>query len=612
MDGWVGRILRVDLTQGDYSVEDLDPDLATDYIGGRGLASKFLFDEVDPTIDPLSPENKLLFASGPLTGTAAPSGGRLTVVTKSPQTGTITCANVGSYFGAELKFAGFDMLIVEGKSPDPVYLSIVDDEVEIKPAPSLWGKTTFETEDAIRDEIGDDWRARETYIACIGPAGEKLVKFAAIVHDKHTVAGRGGVGAVMGSKNLKAIAVRGTKAVSVVDGESFRQAVTDALNKWNADEGLSYFGHTGSAAQIAANSRRGCIPVFNHQQGTFEKAESLSWKAQKNYIAGARRACFGCPCHCRPVYKINEPGFEGKYIGLEYETNALLGPNCGIDNLVVVIKANDICNELGMDSMSAGGTMGTAMELFERGCLPEADVGFKLNFGNGEAMLELLKQTGLREGFGDILAEGGYEVAQRYGHPELFMGVKKLELPAYGPRRLQGIGLGYATSNRGACHNKAYTMAYESFAPPEWFMEPSDIEGKAALVKRLQDIVDVVDSAGVCLFPQAAMTPPFQIEDVVTLLEAATGAGYTLENVMLAGERIWNLERIFNLKAGFTKDDDTLPRRMTEEPLPDGPGKGQVNRLSEMLPEYYQLRGWDENGVPTREKLSELGLEDLL
>jgi len=611
MDGWVGRILRVDLTQGDYSVEDLDPDLAKDFIGGRGLASKLLFDEIDPRIEPLSPENKLIFASGPLTGTGAVSGGRVTTVTKSPLTGTIACSNMGGYFGPEIKFAGYDLIIVEGKSPEPVYLLVMDDDVEIKPALNLWGKTTFEAEDIIREEIGDEWKARETQIAGIGPAGENLVKFAAIVHDKHTVAGRCGPGAVMGSKNLKAIAVRGTKAISVADGEGFRQTVLDTLNKWKADEGLSYFGHTGSAAAIGSNNRRGCLPVSNYQRGTFEGVEGLSWKAQKTYLV-SRRSCFGCPCHCRPEYKFSDDKFGERHVGMEYETLALLGSNCGVDDLAAVIKANDICNDLGMDTMSAGGTIGCAMELFERGYLPEADIGFKLNFGNGEAMLELLRQTGLRTGFGDIMAEGAYELAKRYGHPELFVGVKKLEMPAYDPRRLQGMGLNLATANRGGCHNRAYTPAYEAFAPPERLMEPSATEGKAALVKKLQDLVTVLDSAGICLFPYAAMDPPFQEEEVLSQLEAATGAGYTHDDMLLAGERIWNLERMFNLKAGFTKEDDTLPHRMLEEPLPDGPGQGQVCRLDEMLSEYYQLRGWDENGVPTSEKLSELGLEDEL
>ena len=297
---------------------------------------------------------------------------------------------------------------------------------------------------------------------------------------------------------------------------------------------------------------------------------------------------------------------------MEYETVAILGSNCGIDDYSAVIKSNDICNDLGMDAMSAGSTIACAMELFERGYLSEAEVGFKLNFGNAEAMLEALRQAGLREGFGDVLAEGAHALAERYGHPELFVGVKKLEMPAYDPRRLQGMGLNLATGNRGGCHNKAYTPAYEAFAPPERLMEASATEGKAAMVIKLQDIVSALDSAGLCLFPQAAMSPPFQVEDMVAQLETATGAGYTVESFVLSGERIWNLERIFNLKAGFTKEDDTLPPRMLKEPLPDGPGKGHVCRLDEMLPEYYQLRGWDENGVPTPEKLSELGLEDIL
>jgi aldehyde:ferredoxin oxidoreductase len=299
-------------------------------------------------------------------------------------------------------------------------------------------------------------------------------------------------------------------------------------------------------------------------------------------------------------------------VGLEYETVAILGSNCGIDDFTAVIKSNDICNALGMDAMSAGSTIACAMELFERGYLSEEEVGFKLNFGNAEAMLELLQQAGRREGFGDVLAEGAYALAERYGHPELFVGVKKLEMPAYDPRRLQGMGLNLATANRGGCHNRAYTPAFEAFAPPERLMEPSATEGKAAMVKSLQDIVTALDCTGLCLFPQAAMSPPFHVEDMVSQLVTATGEEYTVDSFNLIGERVWNLERIFNLKAGFTKEDDNLPPRMLEEPLPDGPGKGQVCRLGEMLPEYYELRGWDEDGVPTSEKLSELGLEDML
>jgi aldehyde:ferredoxin oxidoreductase len=611
MDGWVGRILRVDLTQGDFTIEELDPDLAVEYIGGRGLGSKMLFDEVDPKVDPLSPDNKLLFVSGPLTGTGATSGSRMTVVTKSPLAGAIAHSNVGGYIGAEMKFAGYDVIICEGKSERPVYLLINDDDVQFKPAGHLWGKDTWETEDIIKKEIGDSWKARETQMLYIGPAGENLAKFAAIVHDKHTVAGRCGTGAVMGSKNLKAIAVRGTKAITIADGQGFRETVTAILDKWKKDEGLSYFGYTGSAAAVAGNNKRGCLPVLNYQRGTFEGVDGLNWKVQKGLLV-SRSSCFGCPCHCRPEYKLPDSKVGERHVGLEYETVALLGSNCGISDYVAVIKSNDICNALGMDAMSAGSTIALAMELFEKGYLTEQEAGLKLNFGNAEAMLEALRQAARREGFGKILAEGAYALAERYGHPEFFVGVKKLEMPAYDPRRLQGMGLNLATANRGACHNRAYTPAYEAFAPPERLMDPSATAGKAAMVIRLQDTVTGLDSAGLCLFPQAAMMPPFQVPDVVAQLEAATGAGYNEEKFMLSGERTWNLERIFNLRAGFTKADDNLPPRMLKEPLPDGPGKGQVCRLDEMLPEYYQLRGWDEEGVPTSDKLSELGLEGLL
>ncbi len=609
MDGWVGKVLRVDLSQGDYTVEDLDPDLAKDYIGARGLGSRILYDEIDPKVDALSPENKLIFATGPLIATGALSGDRYAVVTKSPATGTILFSSGGNYFGPGLKFAGYDVLVIEGKSPEPVYISINDDEVKILPADHLWGKTTFVTEDMIRGEIEDRWKARETHIACIGPAGEKLGKFAAIIHDKCSAAARCGGGAVMGSKNLKAVAVRGTKAVTVADGDGFKAIVTRLFNNWKQDQGMSYFTYAGTPAGMARNSTVGFLPTRNFQSGVFDGVDGLSWKAQKGLIT-KRKACFGCPVRCKRVFVVTDPKFEVELAGLQYETVALLGSNCGISNLAAVIKANSVCNELGIDTMSAGVTIGCAMELFERGFLPEADIGFKLNFGDADAMLELITMIGMRQGFGDLLAEGAYELAQRYGHPELFVGVKKLEMPAYDPRYLQGMGLNYATANRGGCHNRGYMVYYEVFLPPEERMDPLATEGKAAKLKELQDFTAVFDSCGICLFPLSmGGFGEEQQQNIFALLEAATGGGYTVESMLLAGERIWNLERIFNLKAGFTKEDDTLPPRMLEEPLPEGEGKGQVCRLGEMLPEYYQFRGWDENGVPTPEKLSQLGLE---
>jgi aldehyde:ferredoxin oxidoreductase len=605
MDGWVGKILRVDLTKGDYVEEELDVNLAKKFVGGRGLASKILFDEIDPMIDPLSPGNKLIFATGPATG-AALGGSRYMVVTKSPLTGTIGTANAAGGFGPTLKFAGYDLIIFEGRSEEPVYLSICDDVVEIKAARHLWGKTTHETEDIIRDEIGNYWKARETHIACIGPAGEKLARLAAIINDKHRAAGRGGLGAVMGSKNLKAIAVRGTKTITVADKDACREAFLSILeiNKKSPATSLetaNSYPNQGTARVVNITNAKGILPVRNFQGGVFEEAAKINGEALRDTILNRKVSCFACLVSCGRLTKVDVPGFEGEGEGPEYETIGLLGSSCGVSSLPAIAKASYICNELGMDTIEMGGAIACAMELFERGFLPEKEIGFELNFGNAEAMVKLVGQAGLRQGFGDVLADGGYRMAERYGHPELFMGVKKQGFAAYEPRALKGMGLGYVTSNRGACHFRGATLLVE-------ISDPYSIEGKPAILKQLQDQTAVVDAAGLCMFNTRGLTPDKISDVILTILETVTGAGYDIESILRTGERIWNLERLFNLKAGFTKKDDTLPPRMLEEPIPTGPAKGQVHELNIMLPEYYQVRGWDENGVPTPEKLEELGL----
>jgi aldehyde:ferredoxin oxidoreductase len=605
MDGWVGKILRVDLTKGDYAVEDLDLDLAKKFIGGRGLASKILFDEIDPMIDPLSPDNKLIFGTGPATG-AALGGGRYMVVTKSPLTGTIGTDNAGGEFGPALKFAGYDIIIFEGRSEEPVYLSICDDVVEIRSAHHLWGRSTSETEDIIRGEIGDYWKARETHIACIGPAGERLARLAAIINDKHRAAARGGLGAVMGSKNLKAIAIRGNKTITIADNDGFREGflwVLDSILKnpaTNPSNPDSYGGE-GTARVVRISDRLGILPVRNFQGGVFEEAAKINGEALRNTFLKKEAGCYACPMSCERLTKVTTPGFEGEGAGPEYETICLFGSSCGNSNLASIAKANYLCNELGMDTIEMGGAIACAMELFERGLLPEKEIGFALNFGNAEALVNLVMQTGLRKGFGDVLAEGGYRMAERYGHPELFMGVKKQSFAGYEPRAMKGMGLEYATSNRGACHFRGTTYVAEA-------SDPYSIKGKPAILKWLQDVTAVGDSAGLCMFSTRGLPYDKQADVILAGLEPVTGAGYDIESILRAGERIWNLERLFNLKAGFTKKDDTLPPRMLEEPIPAGPAKGQVHELSIMLPEYYQLRGWDENGVPTPEKLEELGL----
>jgi len=607
MNTWPGKLLRVNLTEGTWKTEEIDPELARNYIGGRGLGSKILCDEIDPTIDPLSPENKLLFMSGPLTGTGAPASARYMVVTKSPLTGTIASSNSGGYFPAELRFTGLNGIIFEGKAEKPVSLWINDDQIELKSAEHLWGKPTHETEDLIREEIEDPWLARETRIACIGPAGEKLSRIACIVNDKHRAAGRSGVGAVMGSKNLKAVVVKGSQGIQAADFETFKVAVRAAMHKLGTgpvtSEGLPTYG---TAILVNIINECGILPTNNFQQGMFERASQISGESIAENILTRNKGCFACSIACARCTVINDPKFAGQGEGPEYETVELMGADCGIDNLAPITKANYLCNELGMDTISAACTVATAMELYEKGHISDKDAGMDLSFGNGEALVKLIEQMGLREGVvGDAASDGAYRLAEKYGHPEFFMGVKKQEIPAYDPRGVQGMGLTYATSNRGACHVRGYTIANEVLGVHEK-LDPLVTEGKAATVKVFQDLTALVDSAGLCLF--VTLTPGFGFEDMKAMLKGATGFDYTSKEVMDASERIWNLERMFNIKAGFTKDDDTLPKRLLEEPLEQGGPKGHVCRLGDMMPEYYKLRGWDEEGNPTQDKLTKLKL----
>ncbi len=597
--GWTGTILRVNLSNGSVSKEPLDRQMARAYIGGRGLATKILYDEIDPKLDPLGPANTLVLVTGPLTGTNAPTGGRYMVVTKSPLTGAIACSNSGGYVGAEMKYAGYDMVIVEGKSPAPVYLWVNNDRVEIREAAKVWGKSTHETEDILRDATN-----AEAKISSIGPAGEKLSLTACVMNDKHRAAGRSGVGAVMGSKNLKAAVFRGTGSVKVAHPREFMQACLAAVGKLaqNPASGkeLPKYGTPGILNVINAH---GFMPTRNYQFGQFAGAEKISGETIHDEILTRNKGCFACTIACARVTEIKSGKYKGSGEGPEYETAWALGAMTAVDDLAAVTKAGYLCNELGMDTIEAGVSIATAMELFERGYIPEREIGRPLRFGDADALVEMTEKLGRGEGFGAILALGGARVAERYGHPELFMGVKKQAFAAYDGRGAQGMALGYATSNRGACHLRGYTLSAEVFGTPTK-VDPFVTDGKAALSKAFQDVTAFVDSAGICLFTTFALGA----DDLHAMLEPATGAGYTLDEVIKIGERIWNLERLFNLKAGFSGKDDTLPKRILTEPIPEGPAKGKVARLAEMLPEYYRLRGWTPEGVPTPEKLKELAL----
>ena len=596
MKGWTGKILRVNLKNNKCTVEELNEDIAKKYIGGRGIGSKMLLDEIDPKVDPLSPENKMFILTGPLTGTGSPCGARFMVITKSPQTGTIACSNSGGYWGPELKAAGYDGIILEGKADKPKYLWINNDKIELRDAGDLWGMDTHETTRQVKAKT--DARAK---VACIGPAGEKLVLMAAIMNDLNRSAARSGVGAVMGSKNLKAIAVRGTKGFSVADG--FRDVNVEISNLFKGDVAKGY-GYFGTSMAVDYCNAVGIFPTNNYREGVFAGAPNINGQAIRDKILVRKRSCHGCVLGCARVTMVKEQGFEGSGEGPEYETIYAFGSTCKIDNINAVAKANYICNELGMDSISVGVTIATAMELYELGLIKEKDVGMELKFGDAKAMVELTRKTGLREGFGDLLALGSYRLAEKYGRPELSMTSKKMEISAYDPRGSKGMALTYSTNPRGGDHTRGATAFCEIFGIPKK-VKSKIIEGKAELAMELQNLNAAIDSTGVCMFATVVV----QHEPFVKLLSAATGLNFTMDDYVKAGERVWNVERLFNVKAGFSRKDDSLPPRILREPLSDGPAKGETVDLETMLDQYYKLRGWDNNGIPTEEKLKGLGIK---
>lgn len=596
MFGYQGKVLRVNLTKGACTVEKLDEAVAKKFVGGRGLGTKLFTDEVSPSVDALSEENKLFIVTGPLTGTPTPTGGRYMVITKSPLTGTIASSNSGGYWGPELKFAGYDAIIVEGKSDKPVYLCIEDDKVEIRDAGHVWGKVVSETSETLSKEV-----AEKSRILTIGPAGEKLSKMAAIMNENDRAAGRSGVGAVMGSKNLKAIAVRGTKNVQVADAEALKQIVKDCNAKIRENgvtgQGLPAYG---TAVLVNIINENGVFPTNNFQTSQFGQAEEISGETLAEKYLVRKDPCYRCPIACGRYCKVDD--IEGG--GPEYETIWAFGGDCGVSDMASVIKANYWCNQMGLDTISAGATIAAAMELYQKGFIKDSDLGgLSLEFGNNEAVVEWTKRMGLREGFGDKMADGSYRLCESYGVPELSMSVKKQELPAYDPRAIQGQGLQYATSNRGGCHVRGYLISPEILGLPEK-LDRFSLEGKAGWVKVFQDLTAFIDASGLCLFTSFAMGAG----DYSSMINAVIGTDWTPEDVLLAGERIWNIERLFNLDAGIDPSQDTLPKRLLEDPIEAGPSKGNVARLSELLPEYYELRGWSADGIPTDARKTVLGL----
>jgi len=614
---WTRKILRVNLTAGTCKPEPLNMEWAALYLGQRGLATKYLAEEIDPKVDALSPGNKLIMATGPLTGTMASTGGRYSVITKSPLTGAVACSNSGGFIGNEMKMAGWDMIIFEGKSPNPVYLYLENEHAELCSAEHLWGKSVWETDHLLHNAHQDP----QLRIACVGRSAEEGCLYAGVINDIHRAAGRSGVGTVMASKNLKAVAIRGTRGVgNVRDFKAFFKA-TQAAKAVLAGNPVTGEGLPKLGTQVLMNviNEVGAMPTRNMREVQFEGANRISAEAmlvpresdgKPNLVTNA--ACFGCTIACGRISTIdpkhytiaNKPEYMGANGGLEYEAAWALGSDTGVDDLDALTYANFICNEDGFDPISFGATVAAAMELYEIGAITkETTGGIEMKFGSAEALTRSAELVAKGEGFGRELALGSKRLTEKYGHPDLSMTVKGQEFPAYDPRGIQGMGLTYATSNRGACHLRSYTVSSEILGVPVK-TDPLTTDGKPELVKAFQDATAAVDSSGLCVFTTFAWT----LEDIAPQVDAACEGGWSPEKMLEMGERIWNLERKFNMDAGLTAADDTLPKRLLKDAAKTGPAKGKVNELHKMLPHYYEIRGWTPEGVPTAETVSRLRL----
>ena len=588
------NVLRVNLTSGVISVEEVDSDITRKYIGGTGVGVKLFADSHPKGVDPLGPENSTIISTGPLTGSRAPTSGRFSLVTRSPLTGTIFDSNSGGNWGVKLKRCGFDGVWIKGRSRDPVYLKISEDDAELRGAEDLWGKDVSETSQEFRETEGG-----KVSVLAIGPAGENFVKFSAIMNDEHRALGRGGVGAVWGSKNLKAIVVEpGTKQAEIARPDSFQRYVMSAFRKAVqgpiTGQALRLFG---TSVLVNIINEFGLFPVRNNQSGCDVEADNISGESIRENIFVKPEACFNCPIACGRVTKTG--GRSGK--GPEFESVWALGAQCGIFDLESVTEANYDCNLLGLDTISTGATISCAMELSQRGLLEE-----QIEFGDAEVLQPLIRKIATREGIGMDLAEGSVRFARKQGAEEYAMSVKGLELPAYDPRGAMGQALAYATSNRGGCHLRGYMVGWEVLGSPK-MLPRFNLSGKTDILVRIQNLSRVTDSLVTCKFLEYSVG----YDHLARILSAATGIEYTISSLQTIGERIWNLERLYNIREGIEGAQDTLPARFLKEPLKEGPSSGRVVDLEKLRGDYYQTRGWDEEGVPTSGKLEDLGLEYL-
>jgi len=606
LHAYSGKMLHVDLGDGKTKVKPFDEAFAKSYIGGTGFGIKTLIDNQQTGIDPFDPQNPLIYAVGAVSGTMVPcAASKFGVFAKSPETSLLGEAYSTGRWGAELRQAGYDILVIKGKSEKPVYLWIDDESVQLMDASHLWGKYTWETEEIIRKDLGDHY----VRVSAIGPGGERLVRVACLINDRFRAAGRTGLGAVMGSKNLKAVAVRGTHSVSVAEPEKLQKMCEDLYERAKGPA-TSKYRDMGTAANVLTLNSQAAMPTRNYQSASFDGAETVSGEYLKEHYVVKIQGCSACPMRCEHVAVVPEGPYEGATARVEYEPTMAFGPYCGVDRLDAVIRAIELCDLYGIDAISTGIIVGFGMECYERGLIDGKQTGgLELEFGNHEAMVKMVEKIGLRQDVGDILAEGVKRAAERIGQGsgEFAMHIKGLEMTGYDVRGLKTCALGYAVSRRGADHQRHGSYGPDLAGKVDRFKAE---KGRGKIVVNDEDNYCIYDSMILCKFSRGIWKGYDEIASVYT---AVTGIPMTGEELRMAGERMSNLARLYNMREGLTRKDDSLPPRVMNLPIPDGVARGSLvtqEELDLLLDDYYEARGWTSDGVPKKKKLKELGLEE--
>lgn len=619
--GWAGQVLRIDLSAGEIKREPLDLEMARAYVGGRGVNSRLLYDSVRGDVDEFGPENVLIFGVGPLGGTLAPASSRYTVTSKSPSTNIFCDSSSGGQFGPELKLAGYDHIVFTGQSKEPVFLLIEDDRVELLAADWLWGEDTWSTQKALRRRFGDDIQ-----VACIGQAGEKLVRYAGVIHGLKRAAGKYGMGAVMGSKKLKAIAVRGTKGIGVADPRGFMAICRDALNEITTHPFYKRRSVYGTPLVMEMLNEMGALSTRNFESPYDEHADDIGGVELTRKYSNRMRSCYSCPVHCTHHYVLKDGPYEGSFgEGPEFTLTSMVGNRCGCHDLEALLRMNQLMNEYGMDSAALGGLIAWAMDCYARGILTKDEVdGLDLAWGNSEAMIQLIHKTARREGFGAVLAEGEKRAPAIVGRgsEKLMHHIKGGIVIVEDPRALKGFGLAYLTSTRGSDHLRAFysieqagaaELAEKLVGDPD-AANPSTPRAKGKGVKWFEDYMTLLDALSLCKFNYGGMMDLAASPDkLAAMVSSCTGWQVDGPSLLLAGERIYNVEKAFNSRLGLTRKDDnfSVPEKFLEEPLSAGGNKGEVFELDQMLDDYYAARSWGMDGLQTRAKLEELGLKDI-